>query len=162
MSKSKTILLGLFLLSFLVPNIVFAQSFTGQDSSSGQSYGASSQSDFQNAGFQQSGSSAATTAAGSADALRQATNQTITVSGAPANQPIANEQSINTTKVLLWTLFGFSLVGMAVMYLVQRKSASTTKNTDSNVTEDTAVVATKQSKSKKTKKKSTKKKRTHR
>lgn len=118
----KTILLATLALSFLIVSpSVFAQSIGEESSQPSQSYGASSQSDFQDAGFQQSGSSAASTASGSSDILKQVTDQKITVTGAPEYEA-PDVTTRNNTPIIFWVLFIFSGLGLAALYIFQRKT----------------------------------------
>lgn len=163
MAKSKLFLLfGLVAALVLSASPVSAQSIGVQGGTSSQNYGASNQSDFQSAGFQQSGSSAATTAAGSGEILKQVGGQAITVSGAPANQPQSDTPKSNTP-LYLWLILACSGLGLLMLYFYQRQTKQSHDTSEVNeIAEVFDEPKPKSEKPKKSKKKSTKKKKTHR
>ena len=91
-------------------------------SSSSDFLRASNGSSFQNAGFQQSGGSAATTAGGSASALHQIVPGPLDVSGAPANQSTASQGTATPNKFWFTLIFVASAVGLVLVYLYTKRT----------------------------------------
>lgn len=106
----------------LLPAFVHAQN--AQDaSSSSEIFNGSAQSDFQNAGYQQSGGSAATTAGGSAEVLKQpGDGGTIEVSGAPANQTVTEPAMSRTAKAWFTFIFVVSGGGLILVAIYSKRA----------------------------------------
>ncbi len=96
---------------------------TQTTTSASQIFSASNQSSFQDAGFQQSGSSAATTAGGSASALHQVATGPITVSGAPATQT-ATTKNNSSVKLWLGIICLASAIGLLALYIYGKRTTS--------------------------------------
>lgn len=107
---------------FAATSLTHAQS-VDQTSISPGSFGSSNISDFQNAAFQQSGNSAANSAGGATQILKQVTTGTITVTGAPAVQPVIATQKSRAP--LYWLLTIIAITGLILIGLFINKTRKT-------------------------------------
>ena len=107
----------------LVSTQVVAQSVQGpRGSDASDFFSGSTKSDFQGSGFQQSdGGSAAVTAGGSSDVLRQVNGGQLTVSGAPASTS-ANSNQNSTAKLWFTIIFAASGIGLLIVYIYTRRT----------------------------------------
>lgn len=108
-----------------------AQVIGQSTTTSSPTYSSSVRGDFQDAGFQQSGSSAATTGGGVTDTLKQpGTGGTLTVSGGAPNQTVDQPKSSKTPLFMFITIAAVTGLALIVIYLAKttKKQAANEQN----------------------------------
>lgn len=156
---SLAIVLG-FSVLFLVNQPTFAVSAQSTTNSSAI-FGTPSQSNFQGAGFQQTGGTNTSNASGGAAALKQPANGSLTVTGAPATQATTTE-SQPSGKFWLIVIFVTSGIGLLLLYFytkrINAQQAVAETELASEVIQETIDQAKPKAKKDSTKKKKKKKK----
>lgn len=128
--RSSIITLAITGLLFAMSPLAYAQVIGDPAASSGPN-SSSSGTNFQNASFKQSGASAATSAAGASDLLKQGSSgPLIVVSGAPATQPTATQAKKSpTTLLILLTIVVITALGLAVLLIYKIRKTKAVNQT---------------------------------
>jgi hypothetical protein len=114
--RNTVLLLVISTTFFTISTPVFAQAIGESNPSSG-SYGSSTNSDFQNAGFRQGGTSPATSAGGATTVLKQVNPGTIVVTGAPALPPVITAKTNKLPLYGLITIAAFTALALIGLFI---------------------------------------------